>query len=78
MESSTENSISTLEGLHVIEREIISHRVNKTDNSKFMLVQKKYNPAPTVVHPTGVEPAQITRLRRAVLYPLSYGCVKDI
>lgn len=57
MEISTEVSIPFLEGFNVIENETISHSIDKTEISNFMLAQKNKFSVPTVVHPTGVEPA---------------------
>lgn len=40
MEISTEVSIPFFVGSNVIENETVSHSINKTDNSNFMLAQK--------------------------------------
>ena len=56
IEISTEISVSFLERLHEIEREIISHRAAKTVNGNFMLARKKSFSVPTLVCPPGLEP----------------------
>ncbi len=68
MEISTETSISFLEGSHVIEREITSHRINKTDNSNFMLAQKLKFPCQLWCACWGSNP-ELCR-RRARFYPI--------
>lgn len=52
MEISTEVSILFLEGFNVIENETISHSIDKTEISNFMLAQKNKFSVPTVVHHT--------------------------
>lgn len=51
IEISTEISVSFLERLHEIEREIISHRAAKTVNSNFIFGTEKSFSVPTLVRP---------------------------